>query len=329
MENFGFSNMPDEPDILSGYFNGLFPNISTESSILSSYTETHQPSEPVLEDSLTYTFYIPRKPTNTWTNISQLSINCGFKFEKKHTDNDGKSSWVGVKKQDNAVPLSGLIQAFWSDVDIRLNQQRVTNNRHNSQMTSILSKLTTSHYYSSTLGRLSGVADDTKNPDIFSVENVGVDLRKEMYCIKDSDPDTQSAKVLNLRGPLYSNISSNPWPIPSEIDIYLSMTRNKNEVLITQTDSQNEIKSDTFRINLEYLEIIVPRLIIDPSIHNAIEKELVKKPIEMVYNRLEMRTFVIGPGCLSFDSGSLFQGYDIVRIFILYLIIFILYSNLF
>lgn len=66
MENFGFSNIPDEPDLLSGYFNGLFPNISTESTILSSYTETHQPSEPVLEDSLTHTFYIPRKPTNTW-----------------------------------------------------------------------------------------------------------------------------------------------------------------------------------------------------------------------------------------------------------------------
>ena len=246
--------------------------------------------------------------------MSQLSINCGFKFEKKNTDTDGKISWVGVKKKDNAVPLSGLIQAFWSDVDIRLNQQRVTNNRHNSQMTSILSKLTTSHYYPSTLGRLSGVADDTTNPDIFSSENSGFDLRQDMYCNKDSDSDLSSAKIVNLRGPLYSNISSNPWPIPSDIDIYLSLTRNKDEVLITQTDS-DVIKNDIFRITLEYLEVIVPRIIIDPSVHNEIEKELIKKPIEMVYNRLEMRTFVIGPGCLSFDSGSLFQGYDIVSFF--------------
>ena len=79
MENFGISNVPVEPNVLSGYFNGLFPTISTESSIINSYCETHLPSEPVLEDTLTHTFYISRKPTNTWTLLSQMSINCGFR----------------------------------------------------------------------------------------------------------------------------------------------------------------------------------------------------------------------------------------------------------
>ena len=311
MENFGFANVPAEPNILNGYFNGLFPSISTENSIINYYEEIYLPSEPVLKDTTTHTFYIPRKPTNTWTALSQSTINCGFTFEKKVVKNN-EITWETVRFSDNAVPCSGLTQAFWSDVDIRLNQTRVTNNRHNSQMTSILSKLTTSHYYPITLGRLSGVADDTVDPDIFSTENTGFKLRQSIYCRQDAEVE-KSAKIVHLTGPLYSNVSANPWPIPSEIDIFLSMTRNKNEVLITQNDEDlNDPKSDIFRINLEYIEVIIPRIVIDPAIHEKIEKHLEKKSIEMVYNRIDLRSFVIGPGTLNFDSGSLFQGFDIV-----------------
>lgn len=121
MENFGISNIPEEPNVLNGYFTGLFPEISTENSIINSYSETHHPSEPVLLDSLTHTFYVNRKPTNTWTLLNQVSINCGFKFEKAVVDpKTGAISWQPVKYKDNAVPVSNLIQSFWSDVDIRL-----------------------------------------------------------------------------------------------------------------------------------------------------------------------------------------------------------------
>lgn len=313
MENFGFAQVPAEPNILSGYFNGLFPTISTENSIINYYEEIYQPSEPVLKDSMTHTFYIPRKPTNTWTALAQSTINCGFIFEKKVTDpTTGEITWQAVKYSDNATPCSGLTQAFWSDVDIRLNQTRVTNNRHNSQMTSILSKLTTSHYYANTLGTCSGVYDDTVDPDIYSTENSGFVLRQKVYCKENNDSNTK-ANVVNLRGPLYTNVSSNPWPIPSEIDIFLSMTRNKNEVLIVQNDESGEArKTDVFRISLDYIEVIIPRIVIDPVIHEKIEKQLNKTPIEMVYNRMDVRSFVIGPGSLNFDSGSLFQGFDIV-----------------
>merc|ERR1711955_142406 len=123
-----------------------------------------------------------------------------------------------------------------------------------------------------TLGRLSGVADDTVDPDKFSNENSGFKLRQMMYCRQDSDIK-KSPETVHLSGPLYSNVSANPWPIPSEIDIFLSMTRNKNEVLITQNDEDvDNPKSDTFRINLEYIEVIIPRLVIDPAVHDKIEK---------------------------------------------------------
>ena len=56
---------------------------------------------------------------NTWTALSQATINCGYIFQKKVTDvSSGEITWESVHYNDNAVQCSGLQQAFWSDVDI-------------------------------------------------------------------------------------------------------------------------------------------------------------------------------------------------------------------
>ena len=45
------------------------------------------------------------------------------------------------------------------------------NHAHNAQLSSIIDKLTSSHYYSATFGRLAGVFDDTANPGTYNVNN--------------------------------------------------------------------------------------------------------------------------------------------------------------
>ena len=83
-----------------------------------------------------------------------------------------------------------------------------------------------------------------------------------MWCEKDS---------VNWTGPLYSTISNNSYPIPSDIEISIAMTRNKNEVLIVQNDDS---KNDTFRIELMYLELCVPRIIVKAEVQHHIENIL-------------------------------------------------------
>ena len=126
MENVGVNLTNPEPIYQdAGIFNGLFPNIVTDDSITNKYTEVYRPLEPVLEDSLIYNICVLKKPTNTWTAISQADINCGFKFQKQVADKEGILTWQPVKKEDKAVPCSGMIQSFWEEIDIRLNQTRV------------------------------------------------------------------------------------------------------------------------------------------------------------------------------------------------------------
>ena len=149
---------------------------------------------------------------------------------------------------------------------------------------------------------LASVAEDTENHDVFNVDNDGFVLRQNLWCEKG---------LVHLTGPLYSTISNNSYPIPSDIEISISMTRNKNEVLIVQNDTN---KSDTFRMQLDYLEIIVPRIVIKAEVQHHIENLLKRKPIELFYNRFELRSFVINQNQLTWQSDSLFQGYDIVSL---------------
>ena len=65
-------------------------------------------------------FIVPRKPTNTWTILSGLSLNCGFQFEKQVVDKDNASvKWLPVKQSDKCCPVSNLLAAFFADIDIR------------------------------------------------------------------------------------------------------------------------------------------------------------------------------------------------------------------
>ena len=151
---------------------------------------------------------------------------------------------------------------------------------------------------------MQGRADDTCDPDNpdNNNDNTGFLMRQSMWCTQN---------IVHLTGPLYSSISTNLFPIPSDIEINISMSRNKDSVLITQNDNS---KNDVFRITLVYLEIVIPRIIIKSEIQKMIELQMEKNPIELVYNRLEMRSFLITPGTLSFEKESLFLGYDIVSL---------------
>ena len=50
----------------NGIFNGLFPTIISNDTIIDKYTETIRLLEPVLADSLIYNICILKNPTNTW-----------------------------------------------------------------------------------------------------------------------------------------------------------------------------------------------------------------------------------------------------------------------
>ena len=49
-----------------GIFNGLFPEIIADDTIINKYTKIIRPLEPITADSLIHNICVLKKPTNTW-----------------------------------------------------------------------------------------------------------------------------------------------------------------------------------------------------------------------------------------------------------------------
>ena len=63
------------------------------------------------------------------------------------------------------------------------------------------------------------------------------------------------------------------------------MVRNKNEVLITRKDPND---TNEYRINLHYIELTLPRFLLNPLDQIRIENIWKTKPIQLIYNRFEL-----------------------------------------
>ena len=71
-----------------------------------------------------------------------------------------QNQWRKVKYSDKAAPISALNQCFFNDIDVRLNQTRITNSINYAQIGHILSHFSSNYHYQSTLGYTSGYSDD-------------------------------------------------------------------------------------------------------------------------------------------------------------------------
>ena len=95
-------------------------------------------------DTNTFNFTFEKRHVNYWRSLAGLFINLEVFFEKLEFDESGSTAWHGVKKNDLAVPVSGLFNSqlsiiqesqhnfplkglctcLWRDIDIRINQVR-------------------------------------------------------------------------------------------------------------------------------------------------------------------------------------------------------------
>ena len=92
---------------------------------------------------------------------------------------------------------------------------------------------------------------DTADPDTDNPQNTGFKERMNLYV-----SDTTVPKHVVLSGYLISNIRGLNLPIPSDCKVTLRLTRNSDELLITQLGKQ---VSDIFRIRIRQIELQVPR----------------------------------------------------------------------
>ena len=93
------------------------------------------------------------------------------------------------------------------------------------------------------------------------------------------------------------------------------MIRNKNEVLITRKNPNDQ---NEYRINLHYIELTLPRFLLNPLDQIRIENIWKTKPIQLIYNRFEVAEYTIPKDSLTWTSPNLFDGYTSPVIFFVF-----------
>ena len=104
-------------------------------------------------------------------------------------------------------------------------------------------------------------------------------------------------------------------PLPSDIKFTWEFTKAPDNLLLMRKIPPEEAPHPKFRIKLHYLELYVPRLIVNPKIEIDVDKQLRPtndggsgKRLTYFYSRVETTTELLPGGITYWESGSLFQG---------------------
>ena len=77
-------NLSNDNDELytDNFIQKLFQNTSADDRFIEAYETIHVPKEPIQSNRDYYSITVPRRNTNTWTQLSSMVLNVGIKFEK-------------------------------------------------------------------------------------------------------------------------------------------------------------------------------------------------------------------------------------------------------
>ena len=96
-------------------------------------------------------------------------------------------------------------------------------------------------------------------------------------------------------------------PIGPNVEIYVRLERNKNEVIINSA-----LENTKLYLDIVGVEIVVHRLVIQKDIHLAIERRLNSgEKLTYYFNRIELNNYIIPGNTSSFAVESLFRANNI------------------
>lgn len=183
----------------------------------------------------------------------------------------------------------------------------------------LLLRLTCSHDVEKTVGRLAGLMTDTDDPDKYSTSNVGAIGRIMLFCTPRPSNAAQDweapIKEVNLTGPFLSIIQNLNFPCPSELDLYITLRRCTDSMLITKLDPLDKGK---YRLVIRKIELKLPKETIEVLQQEKLEhiwKNPNPNPIMYVFNRLEVTTCTVGSNELTFETPILFRSMEIPPLF--------------
>lgn len=96
--------------------------------------------------------------------------------------------------------------------------------------------------------------------------------RKKFFCVKLFKHI--DLNKFRLCGRLFHSLRNLNYPLPSGLNLQFTFYKARNQLLI---DVKNASAGEDYKIEIAYLELYIPKVIISESVYNAIEHKLSNK----------------------------------------------------
>lgn len=206
-----------------------------------------------------------------------------------------------LKAEDKVAPVNLLLHSLFSEISIYINSKLINPPSmlypyrslievlFNYNTTAKDTHLTASLYYKDTAGAMSDLAS-----------NVGLATRRSFIA---------ESKQLSMVGRLSINVFGQYKFLPNNLPIKVMCTKSKPSFcLIGETGKK-------YNINIHKADLIVQRVKINPSILLAHSKILATTTAKYAVSRVEMKSFTINSGGLSFEQ-KLFNSQEPIRVIV-------------
>ena len=214
-----------------------------------------------------------------------------------------------IDDNDHVGPINLFLHSLFSEVDITLNDNLITDSNntyaYRSYLETILSygsaakksQLTSALYYKDAANHM-----ENANPHEDAALNVGFKKRSAL---------TDAGRVVDMLGCIHSDLFFQDRFLPNDVNIKMRLVRHKDPFCL-----MSSVQDASFKVQILDCKIYVRKVKLSPSVFvahaNALERGNVKFPIR----RAVCKTFTVPAGNLDATQESLFSGQLPTRIVI-------------
>lgn len=255
--------------------------INTDISVSSEETIAVYPTTPITKTNSNIVIFDLPTHQNAFLdlNSSNLFVRC------KVTKSDGKN----LESTDMVVYSNNLLSTLWENVSIYWNNKVVFSSDNVYGYRSMIQKLCTAEYQN--LNELFFV--ETSNGECVNA-NTDV-VGRQTY--------TDSSKMVELSGPLYTDFTQLPKYIPNGVSLQIKLERNNDKfcLLSNQDPIQYKIEIVDLWFNLVRVHLFNPVL---THINNVFKQKKATIP----YQSVVLKTLAVPVGSFSLAHDRLFSG---------------------
>jgi len=220
-----------------------------------------------------------------YIDTSNLFLCASASIVKENDENRNEDSEV--------APVSNFLHRLWLQIDLSLNNTLVSysNNSYRTELTSKLCLVTARLQKNSQLSANLWLEDTTDHFDTLDADNAGYRKCKNL---------TANSSEVEMMGKLHLDMCFQQHHLISSVDVKLRLIRAKDTFCL--------VGDGQYKVKLKDVAVFCPKLRPSDAVRLAHIKALQKSAAKYPLRRVEVKSFTLPRGNLSWTKESMFLG---------------------